>query len=123
MLDRWEIEAKRNPVGIDGISLCGLFKVEPTMYKIETITIEELETLSHKVSSDEYLRISNTFMEEQPFEEYLAFVYRCLTESSWKYTSNQAFEIINRERNVILQCYNAKDSVSDCTIEVGYGCG
>lgn len=63
------------------------------------------------------------FKEDQSFEEYNAYIYRCLIESDWHYTPEEAVERMQWEDYYIVQCYFDKVPVASCAIEIGYGCG
>ena len=75
--------------------------------------------LKHK----QFEKMCDSFIEEQSFEEYNAFVYRYLIESSWHYTPEQAVERMQNEDYYIVKCYINKIPVANCAVEVGYGCG
>lgn len=75
--------------------------------------------LKHK----EFYSICEHFIVEQTYEEYCAFIYRYLIESSWHYTPEEAAKRIEWEEYYILHCYFNKCPVSECAVEVGYGCG
>lgn len=75
------------------------------------------------LNSKEFEKLCETFIEGQSYEEYQAYIYRYLMESSWHYTPEQAVQRIQDESEYISKCYNEKVSVSDCAVEVGYSCG
>ena len=75
--------------------------------------------LNHK----EFYDLCEHFIDGQSFEEYCAYTYRYLIESSWHYSPEQAIQRMEWEEYYITQSYFRKESVSNCSIEVGYGCG
>ena len=75
------------------------------------------------LDSDEFDKQCDTFIEGQSFEEYQAYIYRFLMESSWHYSPEQAVNRIEDEMDFITKCYIEKDPVSECAIEVGFSCG
>ena len=75
------------------------------------------------LDSEEFEKLCESFIDDQSFEEYQAYVYRFLIESSWHYTPEQAVQRIKDEADYISQCYSDRISVSDCAVEVGYSCG
>jgi len=75
------------------------------------------------LDSVEFEKQCDSFIAGQTFEEYQAYIYRFLMESSWHYAPEQAVERMKDEADWISQCYANKVPVSDCAIEVGYCCG
>ena len=78
---------------------------------------------SNGLTSKDFAKLCDHFIEGQTFEEYNAYIYRYLVESSWQYASKQAVERIVWEEYYISRCFIEKRPVSECAIEVGYGCG
>ena len=78
---------------------------------------------SNCLNSKDFSRLCDTFIEGQSFEEYNAFVYRFLLESSWHYKPEQAVEIMQNEDYYIVECYINNESVSNCAAEIGFACG
>ena len=75
------------------------------------------------IDSRKFEKMCNHFIEGQSLEEYRAYIYRYLMESTWKYSPERAAEIIVDESDYVLQCYNERESVSSCAVEIGFGCG
>ena len=83
------------------------------------ITIEEFDKISYAVpDADDFNDICTKFNENLTFEEYLAYVYRYLRESHWKYSSEDAFGKVLTEKGRILKHYNAKETIADCATEI-----
>lgn len=78
---------------------------------------------SNGLNAKDFSMLCDAFIEGQSFEEYNAYVYRFLLESSWHYKPEQAIEVIQSEDYYIVECYINKESVSNCAVEIGYGCG
>jgi len=78
---------------------------------------------SNGLRPKEFSELCSHFIDGQSFEEYNAYVFRCLIESNWHYSPEQAVERIEWEEHYISQSYLEKRPVSECAIEVGYGCG
>ena len=78
---------------------------------------------SNGMNHNEFYDMCEHFIDGQNFEEYNAYIYRYLIESSWHYTPEQAVQRIEWEEYYISQCFLGKHPVSECAIEVGYGCG
>jgi hypothetical protein len=64
-----------------------------------------------------------SFIEGQSLEDYKAYIFRFLIESSWHYTPDQAAQRIEENAEYITECYGEKTPVRDCAVEVGFGCG
>ena len=96
-------------------------------YKIRTKNVDYSDwnrmAYSNGLSATEFAMVCESFIEGQSFEEYNAYIYRFLMESSWHYTPEHAVERKMWEDNIILKCYFDKTPVADCAVEVGYGCG
>ena len=75
------------------------------------------------IDSGKFEEMCNHFIDGQEFEDYQAYIYRYLMESSWQYSPERAAKIVEEESGYISQCYNERVSVSDCAVEIGYGCG
>ena len=75
------------------------------------------------INSKEFCIQCDTFINGQSFEEYQAYIYRYLIESSWNYTPERAVKRIEDETDYITKCYIEKIPVSECAIEVGFSCG
>ena len=75
------------------------------------------------LDSDEFEKQCENFIVGQTYEEYQAYVYRFLMESSWHYTPEQAVERMKDAAEWISQCYQDKVAVVHCAVEVGYSCG
>ena len=75
------------------------------------------------LNAREFERLCNKFIEGQTFDEYSAFVFRSLIESSWHYTPEEAAERMEWEEYWLNDYYSRKEPVSSCAAEVGFGCG
>ena len=75
--------------------------------------------LNHKKFYDQ----CEHFIEGQSFEEYNAYIYRYLVESSWHYTPKQTAQRMEWEEYFIAKSYLKHVPVAECSVEVGYGCG
>ena len=78
---------------------------------------------SNGLSVTEFAKVCESFIEGQSFEDYNAYIYRYLMESSWHYTPEHAVERMMWEDYIIMKCYTENIPVADCAVEVGYGCG
>ena len=78
---------------------------------------------SNGLSATELAKDCESFIQEQSFEEYNAYIYRFLIESSWHNTPEHTVERMMWEDYIIMKCYSDKTPVADCAVEVGYGCG
>jgi len=78
---------------------------------------------SSGLNHTKFYELCDKYIEGQSYEEYCAYVYRYLIESSWHYSPEQAAERMTWEEYFIGQCYLRNEPVSDCAVEVGYGCG
>ena len=78
---------------------------------------------SNGLNSKDFSKLCDDFIEGQSFEEYNAFIYRFLLESSWHYKPEHAVEIMQNEDYYIVECYINRESVSSCATEIGFGCG
>ena len=84
----------------------------------------EWERLAYSITDkDEFDRICDASSENLTYEEYKAYIYRWLINSTWHYKPESAFERIYVDLWYIAKCYSEKMSVSDCAVEVGYSCG
>ena len=86
---------------------------------------DDLNRIAYKKGLDhkKFYETCGHFNEEQSFEEYNAYIYRYLIESSWHYTPEQVVKRMEWEEYFISQSYLSHTSVSECAVEVGYGCG
>ncbi len=92
--------------------------------RLKRVSFSEWNKLSYiTINSTEFDKQCCTFIEGQTFEEYQAYIYRFLMESSWHYKPEQAVERIEEESDYISKCYNEKVPVSECAVEVGFCCG
>ena len=73
--------------------------------------------------SYEFQSLCDAFIENQSYEDYKAYIYRWLIESTWHYSPKSAFAIVLDNADFIARSYAGKVSVSDCAIDVGYVCG
>lgn len=73
--------------------------------------------------SKEFEQLCGKFIEGQTFDEYSAYVYRYLIESSWRYTPEEAAERMEWDEYWLNDYYSGKEPVSSCAAEVGFGCG
>jgi len=78
---------------------------------------------SNGLGHNKFYELCDSFIAGQSFEEYNAYVYRYLIESSWHYSSEQAVERMQWEDYYIAKCFLNGIPVADCAVEVGYGCG
>ena len=91
---------------------------------LHSVRYSDWNKLSYRTLDSGEFRIQcDSFIAGQTFAEYQAYIYRFLMESSWHYTPERAVEKIKDEANWISQCYVDKVTVSDCAVEVGFGCG
>lgn len=78
---------------------------------------------SNELDSSGFAKLCDSFVEGQSFEDYNAFIYRSLIESSWHYSPDKAVERMRDEDYFIVECFIKKVPVSDCAAEIGFGCG
>ena len=78
---------------------------------------------SNGLSKKDFAKLCDCYIDGQTFEEYNAYVYRYLMESDWHYTPEQAVQRMLWEDYLIMKCYIENIPVSDCAVEVGFGCG
>ena len=72
---------------------------------------------------NEFQNLCNTFIEEQSYNDYKAYIYRWLIESTWHFSPEAAFARVLDNLDFIAISYAEKLSVSDCAVNVGYTCG
>ena len=96
-------------------------------YKTNTKSVSytdwDLIAYSNGLNATDFAKLCDCFNEGQSFEEYNAYVYRYLIESDWHYTPELAVQRMLWEDYLISKCYISKKPISECAIEVGYGCG
>lgn len=78
---------------------------------------------SNGLNHRKFYDLCELYFEGQSFEEYNAYIFRYLIESSWHYTPEQVVKRMEWEEYFIAQSYLKHASVSECAVEVGYGCG
>ena len=92
--------------------------------KLKRVRFSDWNKLSYAtLDSTEFDKQCNTFIEGQTLEEYQAYIYRFLMESSWHYTPEQAVKLMEEESDYISKCYSEKVPIVDCAVDVGYTCG
>lgn len=86
---------------------------------------DELKRIAYSngMSHAEFYKVCEEFIEGQTFEEYNAYIYRFLIESDWRYSTEQAIRRMEWEAWYIARSYSDKTPISDCAVEIGYGCG
>ena len=70
----------------------------------------------------EFLIICSTFIENQSYIDYKAYVYRWLIESALHYSPEAAFTRVLDNINLVAMSYAEKLSVSDCVVKIEYSC-
>ena len=70
-----------------------------------------------------YYVISESFVEDQSFENYLESVQRWLMLSDWHYSAERAKELISDRMSMIEHSFRKKEPVSSAAVDVGYCCG
>ena len=75
------------------------------------------------LDTDEFYKQCESFIKGQTFEEYQAYIYRFLIESTWHYSPEQAVRRMEDESDYISKCFLVNTPAAKCAIEVGYSCG
>lgn len=105
------------------ISDCDNFYCDSVKLKKVNYSDWNLIAYSNGLDTLSFEKLCSSFIEGQSFEEYSAYVYRSLIESSWNYSPDKAVERMQDEDYYIVECYINKISASACASEVGFGCG
>ncbi len=63
------------------------------------------------------------FKEYPDIESYKSDIITYLVYSSWRYTEEEAKELVESWMAYVEEAYKRKESAFDCAAEVGYSCG
>lgn len=70
-----------------------------------------------------FMKNSEVWHDYESFNEYIWDLEYWLINSSWRYTREQAKDIISREMRLIVAAYENHEPIDSIGIDIGYGCG